>query len=90
MPQVHPGYNHCPDDEPDALSQGNGIGIYYLAKFRGLHNHALEPCLIQGEKIGGVSDDPHDVTERKERYTHTTRRNQMEKAIMCHYETQAR
>ena len=42
--KIHPAVKD--DESEEKLSQGGGIGVYYLAKFRGLHNHALEPCLF--------------------------------------------
>jgi|LauGreDrversion4_2_1035121.scaffolds.fasta_scaffold217983_1 hypothetical protein len=44
----HPVTAFNPSDPKDAesLSQNQGVGIYYLAKFRGLHNHAMEMNLM--------------------------------------------
>jgi hypothetical protein len=93
MPHLHPAFNFNPEDPSDnlALSQGMGIGVYYLAKFRGLHNHALEMNLILGEHAQqGLSDDPQDVSARRQRYTHQDKRNHQEKAVMGHFEGLAR
>lgn len=30
----------------EALSQSEGVGVYYLAKFRGIHNHPLDLNLL--------------------------------------------
>ena len=89
MPHLHPAYGFNLDDPADnqSLSQGMGIGVYYLAKFRGLHNHPFEMNLMLGEwSQQGKSDDPFDVSKRKERYNHTDKRWHMEKAVMGFYE----
>ena len=93
MPHLHPAFAFNPADPTDAttLSQGMGIGVYYLAKFRGLHNHAMEMNLMLSEwHAQGKSDDPAEVSKRKERYTQTDKRWHMEKAVASFYENTAR
>ncbi len=93
MPHLHPAFAFNPSDPNDAtpLSQGMGIGVYYMAKFRGLHNHAMEMNLMHSDwtKLG-KSDDPAEVSKRKERYTHNDKRWHMEKAVASFYEEKAR
>lgn len=72
MPHLHPAFTFNTNDPSDTatLSQGLGIGVYYLAKFRGLHNHAMEMNLMLSDwRNLGKSDDPAEVSKRKERYT---------------------
>lgn len=62
-----------------------------MAKFRGLHNHAMEMNLMQSDWTKqGKSDDPVEVTKRKERYTQSDKRWQQEKAVASFYEDRAR
>lgn len=42
----HPSFN---DENADKISAVGGVGIYYLSKFRGLHNHPLEMGYITAE-----------------------------------------
>ena len=68
-----------------------GIGVFYLAKFRGLHNHAMEMNLMRSDYLQfNKSDDPEEVSKRKERYIHTDKRWQQEKAVASFYEDKAR
>lgn len=90
---IHPAVTFNPQDPKDSesLSQSQGVGIYYMAKFRGLHNHAMEMNLMQGEwHQQSKSDVPLEVSRRFERYTHVDRRWHMEKAVMAYYEEMAR
>lgn len=36
-------------EQNDSLSQTEGVGVYYLAKFRGVHNHPLDFNLLNPE-----------------------------------------
>lgn len=54
----HPGYNRPKEGEiltdrevrqNDRISNGEGIGVYYLAKFRGFHNHAIDMNMMREE-----------------------------------------
>lgn len=45
---VHPAVTDL--ESETALSTGGGIGVYYLAKFRAIHNHPLEPCLMDNNE----------------------------------------
>jgi hypothetical protein len=48
-PKLHPA-NSLPNPNGAELSQDDGqYGIYYLSKFRGLHNHPLEMSYIYAE-----------------------------------------
>lgn len=86
--KIHPAIKDPGSEE--ALSQGGGIGVYYLAKFRGLHNHPLESNLFDRTQQGGLTDEPSTVTQRGERYTHAGKRFVWEKTAYGHHENQAK
>ena len=50
-PRVHPAFNGTNGDEilKDKSAQ---IGVYYLSKFRSLHNHDLEISFIESGVTG--------------------------------------
>ena len=54
--KLHPAVND--EEAEEKLSQGGGIGVYYLAKFRGLHNHSLEPCLFDDTQDNSWHNEP--------------------------------
>jgi len=83
---VHPVVQSNPQ-AADVLSQTGGIGIYYLCKFRGLHNHPLEWSLMDYRNKGGLWDEPERFTERGEVYTEGELRYHLERTTVTFYET---
>ena len=85
--KMHPA---CKDEEAEtALSQGSGVGVYYLAKFRGLHNHPLEPCLFDMHAEESWLNDPVRMMKKGELYTQRIFRNPIEKSVLDMLMTQA-
>jgi hypothetical protein len=95
---IHPAYKfpqYASDpkravQENEKLSQGQGIGVYYLAKFRGLHNHPLELNLLDLSQTGNAySTDPARLTREGKIYTNSNKRLVNEKAVVTEFFGQA-
>lgn len=88
---IHPAYKfpqYASDPkaavaENERLSQGQGIGVYYLAKFRGLHNHPLEMNLFDLSQHGDANRiDPARLTYEGKIYENKNKRFTNEKAVI--------
>ena len=85
--QVHPA---CTDAESEAaLSDGGGIGVYYLAKFRAIHNHPLEPCLMDNQEKCYSKSDPSNILKSGTRYLDSVNRYPAENAVFAKFKSQA-
>lgn len=76
---MHPAVTDAESEE--ALSQGGGIGVYYLAKFRAIHNHPLEPCLMDSNEKNYMKTDPSWLLKKGSRYLDTVHRYPAENSV---------
>ena len=85
---LHPA---CTDNESaEALSQGGGIGVYYLAKFRAIHNHPLEACLMDNNEKSSWRSDPSKLLRTGARYIDIANRYPAENAVFQKFKAQAK